>query len=42
MEHLRYGLENVAYIGDNIIDLQCILSVKKADGLVACLSDAVK
>lgn len=37
-----YGLENVAYIGDDILDLQCMLPVKEAGGLVACPADAVK
>jgi len=32
----------VAYIGDDINDLQCMECVKKAGGLVGCPSDAVK
>lgn len=36
------SLKNVAYIGDDILDLQCMLPVKNAGGLVACPRDAVK
>ncbi len=38
----NYSLENVAYIGDDIIDLECMQAVKKAGGLVAAPKDAVK
>ncbi len=38
----EYKLENVAYIGDDIIDLQCMESVKKQGGIVGCPADAVK
>lgn len=33
-------LENVAYIGDDINDLQCMIIVKGAGGVVGCPSDA--
>ncbi len=33
-------LENVAYIGDDINDLQCMNAVKRAGGVVGCPSDA--
>lgn len=37
-----YTLENVAYIGDDILDLQCMESVKERGGIVACPADAVR
>lgn len=33
---------SVAYIGDDINDLQCMSLVKKAGGLIGCPKDAVK
>lgn len=33
---------NVAYIGDDILDLQCMKPIKKDGGIVGCPSDAVK
>lgn len=41
-EKVRYQLENVAYIGDDILDLPCIEIVKKSGGLTACPADAVE
>jgi len=41
MENTEYSLANVAYIGDDLLDLQCMRPVKKAGGLVACPNDAV-
>lgn len=38
----RYTLQNVAYIGDDIFDLQCMEPIKGQGGVVACPSDAVK
>lgn len=35
-------LSEVAYIGDDINDLSCMIPVKKAKGLVGCPHDAVK
>ena len=35
------GYDSVAYIGDDINDLECMLMVKKHGGLVGCPSDAV-
>ncbi len=35
-------LSTVAYIGDDINDLLCMMSVKKAGGLVACPADAAE
>ena len=37
-----YTLGNVAYIGDDILDLQCMRPVKDADGIVGCPSNAVR
>lgn len=34
--------ENVAYIGDDINDLACMIAVKNAGGLVGCPADAAK
>lgn len=38
----NYSLANVAYIGDDIMDIPCMLSVKSTGGLVACPSDAAE
>ena len=35
-------LSTVAYIGDDILDLQCIEPVKEAGGIVGCPADAVE
>lgn len=35
-------LSTVAYIGDDINDLPCMISVKNAGGIVGCPRDAVK
>jgi len=40
MDGKEYTFENVAYIGDDINDLPCMLAVKKAGGIVACPMDA--
>lgn len=37
-----YTLSNVAYIGDDILDLQCMIPVREAGGLAACPADAVE
>lgn len=37
-----YSLANVAYIGDDILDLQCLLPIKEAGGVAGCPADAVK
>lgn len=34
-------LRDVAYIGDDILDLQCMQPIKEAGGFVGCPSDAV-
>lgn len=37
----NYNLSNCAYIGDDILDLQCMISISKAGGKVGCPYDAV-
>lgn len=36
------NLDTVAYIGDDINDLPCMISIKEAGGIVGCPKDAVK
>ena len=36
-----YSLKNVAYIGDDVLDLKCMMPVREAGGLVGCPSDSV-
>lgn len=35
-------LSNVAYIGDDILDLQCMIPIKEKGGLIGCPCNAVK
>ena len=37
-----YTLKNVAYIGDDLLDLQCMIPIREAGGLVGCPADAAK
>lgn len=37
-----FGMHNCAYIGDDILDLQCMKPIKNAGGLVGCPSDSVR
>lgn len=37
-----YSFANVAYIGDDVMDIPCMLAVKSAGGIVACPSDAAE
>lgn len=37
----QYDLSNVAYIGDDLLDLQCMKPIKEAGGITGCPSDAV-
>lgn len=37
-----YGLKDCAYIGDDILDLQCMNAVKEAGGIIGCPRDAIK
>lgn len=38
----HYTLENCAYIGDDILDLQCMKPIREAGGIVGCPDDAVE
>ena len=38
---IEYSLKDCAYIGDDILDLQCMESIKDAGGIVGCPKDAV-
>jgi len=38
----NYDLSNVAYIGDDENDLECMKAVKEAGGLVACPADSIQ
>lgn len=33
---------NVAYIGDDILDIQCMLPIREAGGIIGCPADSVK
>ena len=37
----EYSLKNVAYIGDDILDLNCMIPIKKEGGFIGCPSDSV-
>ena len=39
---IEYGLENVAYVGDDLLDLKCMIPVKEAGGLAVCPIDAIE
>ena len=38
----QYDLSNVAYIGDDLLDLQCMNPITEAGGIAGCPSNAVK
>lgn len=38
----QYDLANVAYIGDDLLDMQCMIPIKAAGGSSGCPSNAVK
>lgn len=38
----KYSLSNVAYIGDDVLDLKCMNPIKEAGGIIGCPSNAVK
>lgn len=40
--NVEIDYQNIAYIGDDILDLQCMQPVKKAGGVVGCPADAVQ
>lgn len=41
-DSIEYSHSNCAYIGDDILDLQCMEPIKQAGGIVGCPADAVK
>ncbi len=41
-DKINYSYQNFAYIGDDLLDLQCMISIKKAGGVVGCPGDAVE
>ena len=41
LDHTEYSMTNVAYVGDDLLDLQCMMPIKQAGGLVFCPNDAV-
>lgn len=41
LDKKEYTLANVAYVGDDLLDLQCMKPIKEAGGFVACPNDAV-
>lgn len=42
LETTGFGLQDCAYIGDDILDIQCMEPIKAAGGLVGCPADAVQ
>ena len=42
LNNYQYSFENVAYVGDDILDIECMEAVKDAGGIVGCPNDAVK
>lgn len=40
-DKIEYTLANVAYVGDDLLDLHCMKPIKGAGGFVACPNDAV-
>ena len=38
----NYTLKNVAYVGDDLVDLECMMEIKKFGGFIACPNDACK
>ncbi len=39
-EPINYG--NAAYIGDDILDLQCMIPIRESGGITGCTADATK
>ena len=39
---VAYSLRDVAYVGDDVLDLQCMQPIKEAGGVVCCPPDAVR
>ena len=42
LDKTGYTLANAAYVGDDLLDLQCMKPIKEAGGYVACPNDAVE
>ena len=42
LQEVTTDLSTVAYIGDDINDLSCIIQIKEAGGVVGCPADSVK
>lgn len=42
MDGVGYSYVNVAYVGDDILDLRCMEPIKAAGGIIGCPADAVK
>lgn len=40
-DQFEYSLSCVAYIGDDLLDLQCMIPIKNAGGIIGCPADAV-
>ncbi len=41
LDSTEYTMANVAYVGDDLLDLKCMLPVKAAGGLIVCPSNAI-
>lgn len=41
IDGIKYSLTNVAYIGDDVLDLICMQQIAKAKGVVGCPNDAI-
>ena len=41
-DNCSYSLRNVAYIGDDLPDLPCMLAIKETGGIIGCPHDAIK
>ena len=42
VDNVHYTLANVAYIGDDLLNLQCIRPIKQSGGLTGCPADAAQ
>lgn len=42
LDKTDYTLANVAYVGDDLLDLQCMQPIKEAGGFIACPNDAIE
>lgn len=40
-DKISYDLSNVAYIGDDVLDIQCIIPIRQKGGITACPADAI-